>query len=144
MISEPSISNYLYKREVYRQIHFSGGVITYERTWNCVHINATSKKCFRHDFNLQSFTFSGITPSMEISQLTKLWYIWIPTFCVEALTFIGNKRRKNRYLHIFLYFITTESFQTINQLNMFCSRKWIVCIPKDMYRFNIIRFYMHT
>ena len=31
MISEPSISNYLYKREVYRQIHFSGGVITYER-----------------------------------------------------------------------------------------------------------------
>ena len=62
MISEPNISNYLYKREVYRQIHFSGGVITYERTWNCVHINATFKKGFCHDFNLQWFTLGGKTP----------------------------------------------------------------------------------
>ena len=67
-------------------------------------------------------------------------------FCVEGLTFIGNKRYKHRYLHIFLYFITTESFQSINQLNMFSPKKIVILssLPKDMYRFNIGVFFIHT
>ena len=62
MISEPSISNYFYKHGTYGQNSFSVEVITYERTWNCVHINATFKKGFCHDFNLQWFTLGGKTP----------------------------------------------------------------------------------